>query len=251
MQGSRATLLLLLIALLAGGTLLLLQAREGGTPPQDDLLGDLEDEPRGDAPEDDAPAVQPTGDDAPVGGGVPRILPPDAAIEDVRDALAIQEASGRRDALGEAYAAIGRIAQAERILVGLQRHVLSVADARVRGVTHAALGANASGTSHAWLVARLREDRDDLGRLGALLGLAYAAEAAPRAAPSLGELPYRARVLPARVDVRDALASWLGTLEGAAARDALPVLRASLAAHDGWFDPLKPAVTALEQRLGE
>ncbi len=249
-SGARTTLVLLLLALLAGGVLLWLNARSARTPAQDDLLDLFEDDTPKDAGAADRPVASTPAAEVGTPRGVPRILPPDAAIEDVRDAQALEDIGARRAALAAAYASIGRIAQTERILGGLQRYALDVEDARVRGATYAALGANTSGPSRAWLVERLREERDDVARLGALLGLAYAKAQDARDATALGDLPHRTGALPARVDVRDALPAIVARLDGTVGRDALVVLRASLGAHDGWYDALKPAVAALEKRVG-
>lgn len=249
--GTRTTLFLLLLALIAGGVLLALNARGRQVPPADDLLDELDDDtpPRPRTVVSDEATPTPAAD-TPTPTGVPRILPPDAAIEDVRDALAMGDDDARAAALRAAYGSMGRIAQAPRILAGLQRHALGIEDARVRGVTYAAIGANTSGTSHAWLATRLTKSPGAEARVGALLGLAYTDEGSERTARSLGGLPHRIGALPKRADVRTALAAWLPTLSGEAARDALPVLRASLAAHDGWYAELRDDVTALESRLG-
>lgn len=249
--GTRTTLFLLLLALVAGGVLLALNARGTQAPPEDDLLdGALDDTPKPAPADDEGEVVETPVIANPKTQGIPRILPPDAAIEDVRDALAIADEGTRHGALRDIYGSIGRIAQAPRILQGLQRHVLLVEDARVRGVTYAALGANTSGTSHAWLAGELAKGRGLEARVGALLGLAYAKDGDERTARSLGGLPHRIGSLPKRADVRDGLKTLVPLLEGDAARDALPVLRASLTAHADWYASLGSAVETLEAKLG-
>ena len=48
----------------------------------------------------------------------------------------------------------------------------------------------------------------------------------------------------------DGLKTLVPLLEGDAARDALPVLRASLTAHADWYASLGSAVETLEAKLG-
>lgn len=247
----RVVLLLLLTALLAGGLLLWLDSREDATGGEDLILS-LEDggpdEPRPLADQDE-PATTPTAT-APTAHGVPRILPPDAAIEDVRDALALTDAEARAGALAAAYASIGRIAAGPRILAGLQRYAVALDDPRVRGVVYAALGANTSGPSHAWLARQLASGPALEDRLGALLGLAYDAQAPAVPVAALGGLPCRRGALPKRVDVREALPALLTALEGAAVRDALPVLEASLAEHGGWYAASRTTIESLRAKAG-
>lgn len=244
----RAAPTLLLVAALAAGALWWLGS-QGDAPPADDtLLAFDDDEP---APKEvgtpETPRTVPTAA-TPSERGMPRILPPDAAIEDIRDALALKDAAAREASLRAAYGSIGRIAQAPRILVGLQRHAVTVEDARVRGATYAALGANTSGPSHAWLARKLADGPALEDRIGALLGLAYDANGSERTAAALGGLPHKSDALPKRVDVREALPRVLASLEGDALLDVLPVLEASLEAHDGWFATLAPEVTALRAK---
>ncbi|MDF1701764.1 MAG: hypothetical protein P1V36_11465 [Planctomycetota bacterium] len=248
----RIALLLLLTALLAGGLLLWLDSREDTTGGEDLILSLEEgrpDEPRGPADQDE-PATTPTAT-APTAHGVPRILPPDAAIEDVRDALALGDADARTAALAAAYGSIGRIAAGPRILAGLQRYAIALDDARVRGVVYAALGTNTSGPSHAWLARQLASGPALEDRLGALLGLAYDAKAPVAVVAALGGLPCRQDALPKRVDVREALPALLTALEGAAVRDALPVLEASLAEHGAWYAASREAIERLRAQVGD
>ncbi len=250
----RSLLLLLLIAALAGGVLLWVSRSETETP--DDAWESLDDPleegfvaPRkgaGEDPEGGLPAI------AESPRGLPRILPPEAAIEDMRDALAITKRSEKTTALRSAYESIGRIAQQPRILEGLQRYAVAVEDPLVRGVVYAALGANTSGPSRAWLAERLKDGPTLVDRVGALLGLAYDAGATEAFAAVFGGLPHLAGALPERLDVRDGLAVLLAALETDpsetdARTDVAAVLKASLAKHPTWFANERAALLRLTE----
>jgi hypothetical protein len=155
--------------------------------------------------------------------GLPRLLPPDAALEDVRDALALEEASARADALHEATRGLARFAGDERRLAALERLRAAEPDPRVRAVALAALGASRDGVHLAWLALRLgRGPAPD--RLGALIALAEDPKGQPGRAATLGDLPYRYGALPERSDVRSALATLAPALDAATAADALPIV---------------------------
>lgn len=249
----RATLSLLLLALVAAGVFLFLGSTGDGPPTYEDT-DVIDTRPPRETPdtvpdEPETPAVVAAGP-----AGVPRILPPDAAIEDVRDALTLEDTAARAEALRAAGGALGRIAQTPRVLQGLQKYVRTVSDPRVRAVVYAALGANTSGIARAWLAEQLQRETTPAARLGALLGLAHDAEASERTAEVLGGLPYRAGALPARLDVREALGEALAAFAEeagqAAARDALPVLRETVRRHPTWFEDQAARIDALARTVG-
>jgi hypothetical protein len=250
----RLTFFGLLLAVAAGGAVVWFgQSKDQGTEDGSILLFEDEAPPPG-TDGGDPQAEEPVAS-APSSGGLPRILPPDAAVEDVRDALALKDAAERSAALGSAYGSIGRIAQQERVLTGIRRYANDVEDAQVRGVTWAALGANHSGTVRAWLAGRLRDGPTTPDRIGALLGLAHDAEKPPRAARSLGGLPHRQGALPERLDVRGALPALFIALatDGVAKdalRDALAVLETTLVEARDFYGEQAEAVAALRVRLG-
>jgi hypothetical protein len=243
---------LLLLGVLAGGVLVWVSQGETESPddtwdPLDEGLGAPPPRKRsGDEPGESAPAI------AASPRGLPRILPPGAAIEDVRDALAVTKRSETVAMLQMAYDSIGRIAQQPRILTGLQRYALAVEDPQVRGAVYAALGANTSGPSRAWLAARLKDGPTLVDRVGALLGLAYDAGATEAYAEVFGGLPHLPGALPERLDVRDGLAVVLAALEkdpseALARGDVAAVLRASLAKHPKWFAKERAAMRRLSE----
>ena len=248
----RATLTLLLLALVAAGVFMFLGAQEDDPAPYEPPP-DIEGEPPRDTEEPpESPAAAVVADDP---RGVPRVLPPDAAIEDVRDALAVTGDEARADALRAAAGAIGRIAATPRIRIALQRQVLTVEDPGVRGVVYVALGASSDGPGRAWLAERLARESAPRARLGALLGLAQDVDAPEDIAHTLGGLPYRAGPLPDRVDVRDALADVLeafgATDARAVARDALPMLQTTLALRGTWYAALRQPILDLARAVGE
>lgn len=252
-----AAFLLLLLAVGAGGALVWFSQR-AAEEPEDGFLLPVDDAPRTPPKRAETPDERPVAS-APSASGLPRILPPDAAVEDIRDALARKEPKAREAALQSTYDSIGRIAQQSRILVALQRYAGDVEDAAVRGVTWAALGANREGSARAWLAGRLSRGPTLQDRVGALLGLAYDPKATPTRARSLGGLPHRRGTLPERLDVRAALASLFVALQGdtpqdadrieAALLDVLPVLESTLTKSGAFYKMHGEAVAGLRARL--
>ena len=176
--------------------------------------------PRVDEP--DAPPTPRTTDEGRARDGVPRVLPPDAAIEDVRDALALPDEAARVHALQAAYAAITRLAQDTQVVDGLQRYVLRVEDPLARGVVLAALGASRDGRTLAWLAKRLRDGASSEERTGAFLGLIYAHSGEQlRCSNTLGGLTHTFDALPSSGLVLAAVAGWLDQETATSAADAI------------------------------
>jgi hypothetical protein len=218
----RSLTALLLLALVAlGGLVVLVFSTDADDPaPQGSLDHATDDSRESDETDDsaDGPAesvvVTDPGVDAPL---VPRVLPPDAAIEDVRDALF----AGDAEALTEADARIGRLASLSiASLRSLQRQITMTDDPRVRGVALAALGALGSEASLRFLCGRLRVDAAPEEIIGALLGLfrdrrddADDASLVEVAALSLGDLRVEVDTLPSDAYVRDAFRRFLDRAE--------------------------------------
>ena len=131
---------------------------------------------------------------------VPRVLPPDAALEDVRDALFANDP----DLLVEASTSIGRLAsQSAQSLVALQRQIDRTDDARIRGVAIVATSRSRSDAALRYASKQLiqtkrREAPDIVGSFAALL-LAPNAKTKPVALSQLSDLP----VIVGDVDARD------------------------------------------------
>lgn len=162
----RPVLAVLGVCLLAVGLLawsLLGSRDEGSRGGMDDLTGVT----GSDAPDVvalDEAAADPAGPvDAPQERPpvVPRVLPPDAALEDVRDALVAVD----RDALAQAYASIGRLAdRSAPSLTALQRQIQRTDDTRVRGVAIVATSRSGSVSSLRFAATRLMQPkRRDVG----------------------------------------------------------------------------------------
>ena len=223
----RTLLPLGLVALLVTAGLLWATQRDTPSPASYDLAGEPDAGTRT-RPGQEPAAAPRTEDPRGRPQGLPRILPPEAAIEDVRDAQSL-EGPARTQALAEAYAALGRIAATERILVALQRAVTAEEDVQVRGVVLAALGANRSEANVAWLAARLQAGPAGEDHLGALLALANAGDGVALEVGSLGGLTVRWGALPARDDVLAGLRHVLSVDGGGALREAVPILVRALA----------------------
>lgn len=193
------------------------------------------------------------------GDPVPRILPPDAAIEDLRDALALGD-DERGPALQSAFDGAARLAAgSETARSTLRRRIDKLGDVRLRGVATAALGTSPTDANQRWLRTALRDGTNDEMRLGALIALARPAASDEGAAAArstlLGSLAYPYG--PLRDDTRllGAVARFLDSTNGVAMRDALPIVTASvkasavyatLLAADGkqavlWYRTLAPA----------
>lgn len=156
--------------------------------------------------------------------GVPRVLPPDAAIEDVRDALAQKGAARTRD-VQAAYAAIARIAnEGYEILRGLQRYVSDVEDPVVRGIVLAALGANRDPRNLTWLASRLRFGVSSAERVGAFLGLAYGSSDVKATCNALGGITHPVGPLPTSRTVLESVAGWVDRETSASAADGIVAL---------------------------
>lgn len=173
-----------LLAVLAGGALFYLALR---TDPDADEV--IEDPPRY---ERDSEAAPPERDDDPVaaqpadgtepptnapGESVPRILPADAALEDVRDAFV----AGDVEALTRAYEQLIRLSSTRRALI--MQELPTTDGASVRGIALAALGVHGRAADLDWIASRLGASGFPSEQLGALIGLcSYKAEATERVA---------------------------------------------------------------------
>jgi len=183
--------------------------------------------------------------------GIPRVLPPDAAVEDVRDALAL-EGEERATALRAASAAIGRLAaQGREALKPLSSYAKTVEDPVIRGVVTASLGSERSAANVSALAEAWARGATDAERMGALIALAHphaASNAASNAASSaeakssrgkarselLAGLPYDYVELAPAMSVLKAGARFLDGAAGALSQDALPVMLRSISNHSEW-----------------
>lgn len=171
--------------------------------------------------------------------GIPRVLPPDAAIEDVRDALAL-ESEERTTALREASQAISRLAaQGEDALRPLRKYARKVEDPVARGVVVASLGTARSDENIRTLAESWSRGATDAERMGALIALAHPQKnesSSPDEATSevLASLPYQHVALPTSMTVLKAGARFLDRSQGALSQDALPVLLRSIGSHREW-----------------
>lgn len=162
--------------------------------------------------------------------GVPRLLPADAALEDLRDALAL-EGDGRAAALAEAWQATGRVV-ARHGKVRREMHALieSEEDPLLRAVATSALGTDRSDANERWLRVRLGTAAAVEQRVGALVALAHpdADAGRPREGTvrvaALGGLACAYAALPEGASMRAATVQFLDATDGAEARDTLPVL---------------------------
>jgi hypothetical protein len=178
--------------------------------------------------------------------GLPRVLPPDAAVEDIRDALALS-GDARIDGLRRAHVAIARLlAQDDAVATPLRSYAQDVEDAAVRGNVIAAFGARREAASEAWLRDRLAAAPTAPERIGALIAFARPDAARPEddpavreaSAATLGGLPYRYVALEATPDRIASLATILRTTSAQEAADALPILLASITAESAWGESL-------------
>ncbi len=160
--------------------------------------------------------------------GVPRVLPPDAAIEDVRDALALTDADARTRAAQDAYDAIARIANdSTGVAEGLQRYVLRVEDGIARGIVLAALGTNRDAGNLAWLAGRLGGGASSAERQGAFLGLTRGDHTPAAPCGTLAGIKHPLGPLPTSGAVLTSVAGWLDRATAAEASDAIiPLLHA-------------------------
>jgi len=101
---------------------------------------------------------------------VPRVLPPDAAIEDIRDALAAED----RIETQEAYERFGRLAASTgRVRTALRKQLAATTDPRVRAIAIAAIGHARDPDNERWLRSILNDKRAaGSDRSSALLALA-------------------------------------------------------------------------------
>ena len=244
-QSLSPVLLLLAVAAAGFGIWALLGSEDEGPALEEDAgtLVDLAGS-EGDAPPDPSAAER----GAPTatknrGRGLPRVLPPDAAVEDVRDALALAGVE-REQALAKARASIARLAvQGEKVLNGLRRYVASVEDPVVRGVVTSALGRARDEENLRWLTTRLAKAATSEERIGALIALADpgqdegdAAAIPPGSARStlLGDMPYTYVALPTSRLVLKSGTRFLDTSAGASAKEALPVLSRAIEVSPKW-----------------
>jgi hypothetical protein len=234
----RMPVLLLLVLVAGTGTWLLV--RDGGE-------GEPAAPPGGDPPREAGPAAPPAGSEPPApppalptGDGpdadpVPRILPPDAALEDIRDALTAEDEAARGPALQAAFVSTTRVADSRTsILREFHRRIEREEDARVRGVATAAMGSSSAEENRRWLHGMLTSGVAKEDRLGALVALARPTKATRRdaiseaRAPALGGLAYDYTALPEDEDLLIALASFLDSTESEGTSDALPILLRSV-----------------------
>ncbi len=160
---------------------------------------------------------------------VPRILPPDAAIEDIRDALAITAAE-RKEPLQLAFINAERLAGGtSRVASLLRRRVADLTDRRVRGVAIAASGIDRSEANTKRLRLLLRDGESNEVRMGALIALARPPSEwneIPASAESslLGGLRYTYAPLPDESRLLAVVGRVLDDVDGVAFRDALPII---------------------------
>ena len=180
------------------------------------------------------------------GPGLPRVLPPDAAVEDIRDALSL-EGAARSEELQRAVAAIGRLAiDGPAVLQGLRTYAASVEDARVRGCVLASLGTERNESHRVWLRTRMESAPTAEERLGALIALAHPPRTRKRMLPApeeatascLGGLRYT--FVPLETDPRllAAAHTLLDETPKGAATEVLPILRASIRSSSAWAELL-------------
>lgn len=162
--------------------------------------------------------------------GVQRLLPADAALEDLRDALAL-EGDARAAALREAWIATGRIAASRRkVLLELHELIRDESDDVLRGVATSALGATRTDENLRWLETRLAASATFEVRLGALIALARPGASAgrPRAGAlrvnALGGLVCDYAVLPNDSSLDVELGRFLDDMHGERSREVLPIL---------------------------
>lgn len=166
----------------------------------------------------------PAADSTRRGDGVPRVLPPDAAIEDVRDALALEDEGRRERAVQDAFDAITRIVQDPGVVEGLERYVLRVEDPVARGVVLAAIGARRDTATLSWLAERLRDGANVEERIGAFVGLTYAAGRSRGVCRSLSGLRVPFGKLPTRRDVLAAVSTFVDEVTPSDVPDVIPAL---------------------------
>jgi len=244
-QSLSPVLLLLAVAVAGFGIWSLLGSEDEG-PALDDDVGTLVDSrgAEGDTPSDSSVAER----GAPTatknrGRGLPRVLPPDAAVEDVRDALALSGVE-REQALAKARASISRLSvQGEKVRNGLRRYVESVEDPVVRAVVTSALGRSRDEGNLRWLSTRFAKAATSEERIGALIALADpvqdeddAAAIPPGSARStlLGDMPYTYVALSTSMLMLKSGARFLDTSDGASAEEALPVLSRAIEVSPKW-----------------
>ncbi len=167
----RIVLALFALLLLAGVAILVVAYFEESEPADEQAVYDEDEEPEPNDEPADAPPVVDDDDDP---RRVPRVLPPDAALEDIRDALAANDV----DALQAAYEQLGRLAASKgRVRTALRNQIASMADADVRAIAIAAIGQSRDDDNEEWLVSVLTDRRAALtDRTSALVALATALE---------------------------------------------------------------------------
>jgi hypothetical protein len=213
---------LLVLGLLAAAALVLWALEDGADEDGFALDGGADTRRAPQAAEPNAPPAPPAANESRARDGVPRVLPPDAAIEDVRDALALVDEAARVQALQAAYAAITRLVTDSQVVDGLQHYVLRVEDPIARGVVLAALGASRDGRTLAWLAKRLRDGASSEERTGAFLGLVYASSGEQlRCSNTLGGFTHTFDALPSSGLVLAAMAGWLDQETATTAADAV------------------------------
>jgi len=162
---------------------------------------------------------------------VPRVLPPDAAIEDLRDALTAP-ATSRTQAVQAAYEAITRIADdGAGVSKGLRSYVERVERPLTRGIVLAGLGSDRGTTNLGWLTRRLRNAGTDTERLGALLGLAFGKSEFATTSQILAGIKHPIGDLPTDRPTLTALAGFVDRTRGDAAADAAAILVWNVARH--------------------
>lgn len=230
---------LLALGLLAAAALVYWALEDGGGDEGFDL--DRDELPReadaaapvgtpGRAPDTQPPKKAPAAV-APQGDLVPRVLPPDAAIEDVRDALTLTGSKRTRE-VQAAYSAIARIADdAPGVRQGLQRYLARVESPVARGIVLAGLGSDRAPANITWLTQRLLAAKTTPERIGALHGLAFGASEYTQTATTLAGIKMPAGSLPTGRDTRTAVAAFLDTKLGPALVDAQAVVLLNVSDH--------------------
>ncbi len=227
-MSSRAGRFVLGLGLLAAAALVYWALEDGGGDEgfdldRDELPREADAAPPGEAPDAQPPKQAPPAP-APEGDLVPRVLPPDAAIEDVRDALTLTGPKRTRE-VQAAYDAIVRIADdAPGVRQGLQRYLARVESPLARGIVLAGLGSDRAPANITWLSQRLVTATTAPERIGALHGLAFGTSEFAQTSETLAGIKMPVGHLPPGREARKAVGTFLDGKHGAAATDANAVV---------------------------